>query len=325
MNEDMFTLNDERTIQEMLDDYDKLKEEVALLPSDVPKEELTEKQSQLLDDYEQNRDFLNHARNALDFTRVSTVNIVTGDAREGNTQVQSLYKDADEYSEAVTTLTAGFDDRLSEAMESTRETPVYKELEIPVGQFNSIANAPLNNPEISQMIDEKLPDKEADVLTVGEMVAVIDYTNQLFSEYDIREDSVLKDTMDEIQLNIEFDKANMLSEERYEHEAEHSEDKEHNGDDEVVIVESSDGYVMNTSEEITAENYHEVSSKIENGNEVVHNEPPRYTTNDLSEVGGNIELEEVDDLGTIEEAQGVLSEEEQEQQEQDNSDYDMDR
>ena len=47
MNEDMFTLNDERTIQEMLDDYDKLKEEVALLPSDVPKEELTEKQSQL--------------------------------------------------------------------------------------------------------------------------------------------------------------------------------------------------------------------------------------------------------------------------------------
>ena len=210
-------------------------------------------------------------------------------------------------------------------MESTRETPVYKELEIPVGQFNSIANAPLNNPEISQMIDEKLPDKEADVLTVGEMVAVIDYTNQLFSEYDIREDSVLKDTMDEIQLNIEFDKANMLSEERYEHEAEHSEDKEHNGDDEVVIVESSDGYVMNTSEEITAENYHEVSSKIENGNEVVHNEPPRYTTNDLSEVGGNIELEEVDDLGTIEEAQGVLSEEEQEQQEQVNSDYDMDR
>lgn len=128
MNEDMFTLNDERTIQEMLDDYDKLKEEVALLPSDVPKEELTEKQSQLLDDYEQNCDFLNHARNALDFTRASTVNIVTGDAREGNTQVQSLYKDADEYSEAVTTLTAGFDDRLSEAMESTRETPVYKEL-----------------------------------------------------------------------------------------------------------------------------------------------------------------------------------------------------
>ena len=161
MNEDMFTLNDERTIQEMLDDYDKLKEEVALLPSDVPKEELTEKQSQLLDDYEQNRDFLNNARNALDFTRASTVNIVTGDAREGNTQVQSLYKDADEYSEAVTTLTAGFDDRLSEAMESTRETPVYKELEIPVGQFNSIANAPLNNPEISQMIDEKLPDKKA--------------------------------------------------------------------------------------------------------------------------------------------------------------------
>ena len=36
-------------------------------------------------------------------------------------------------------------------------------------------------------------------------------------------------------------------------------------------------------------------------------------------------MEEVDDLGTIEEAQGVLSEEEQEQQEQDNSDYDMDR
>ena len=207
-------------------------------------------------------------------------------------------------------------------VEATREIPVYKEIDTNVTQFNSIVNAPLSNPEISELIDKKSPEKSADVLTVGELVAITDYTQELFREYDIREDSVLKDTMGELQLNIEQGKAYVLSEEKSEISID-DRNVEREDDKPVEFTESSDGYVMNTSEVITAENYHQVSDKIENENEVVHTEPPRYTTNDLSEVGGNIEFEEFDELGTIEEAQGVLTEDMEEQLEKDDMDLEM--
>lgn len=78
----------------------------------------------------------------------------------------------------------------------------------------------------------------------------------------------------------------------------------------VTIVESSDGYVMNTSQEITAENETEYARKVENGNEVIHNEAPTRTTIDTAEVGGNVKLEEFDDIGTEEKADGELTYEE---------------
>lgn len=317
-DEDKFTLADERTIQEMLAEYEQKKEQIALIHAAM-EAELSEQQEQVINSYEEDREFLSDVRKSLDFTKASTVNVAVGDLMNGETQVQSLYQNSDEYAEIVTSLTAGFDADFQREVEATREIPVYKEIDTNVTQFNSIVNAPLSNPEISELIDKKSPEKSADVLTVGELVAITDYTQELFREYDIREDSVLKDTMGELQLNIEQGKAYVLSEEKSEFSID-DRNVEHEDDKPVEFTESSDGYVMNTSEVITAENYHQVSDKIENENEVVHTEPPRYTTNDLSEVGGNVELEEFDELGTIEEAQGVLTEETEEQLEKDDLD-----
>jgi hypothetical protein len=89
----------------------------------------------------------------------------------------------------------------------------------------------------------------------------------------------------------------------------------------LQIVESNDGYVMAVSipaEEIAAnlDLSQEFASKVKNGNEVVHNEAPRHTTSDPSRVGGNVQLEEVDDLGTIERDSGLQTEEEKEEDEQ---------
>lgn len=320
-NEDKFTLNDERTVQEMLADYNQKKEQAALFYSAM-EAELSEQQKSVINEYEESREFLSDVRKSLDFTKASTASVVVGDLMNGETQIQSLYQNSDEYAEIVTSLTAGFDADFQREVESTRETPVYKEIDTNVTQFNSIANAPLSNPEISELIDEKLPEKNADVLTVGEIIAITDYTQELFREYDIREDSVLKDTMGELQLNIEQGKAYILSEEKSELSIE-DRNVEREDDKPVEFTESSDGYVMNTSEVITAENYQQVSDKIENENEVVHTEPPRYTTNDLSEVGGNVELEEFDELGTIEEAQGALTEDMKDQLEKDDMDLEM--
>ena len=89
----------------------------------------------------------------------------------------------------------------------------------------------------------------------------------------------------------------------------------------LQIVESNDGYVMAVSipaEEIAAnlDLSQEFASKVKNGNEVIHNEAPRHTTTDPSRVGGNVQLEEVDDLGTIERDSGLQTEEEKEEDEQ---------
>lgn len=68
----------------------------------------------------------------------------------------------------------------------------------------------------------------------------------------------------------------------------------------VEIVESSDGYVM-ASSEITAENEAEFNSRVNQANnEVVHNEAPQETTIDPSAVGGKVKLETVEDLGSKE-------------------------
>lgn len=68
----------------------------------------------------------------------------------------------------------------------------------------------------------------------------------------------------------------------------------------VEIVESSDGYVMATSE-ITPENEAEFKSRVDfTNNEVIHNEAPQETTIDLSKVGGKVKLEQVEDLGSRE-------------------------
>ena len=68
----------------------------------------------------------------------------------------------------------------------------------------------------------------------------------------------------------------------------------------VEIVESSDGYVM-ASSEITADNEAEFSSRVNQANnEVVHNEAPQETTIDPSAVGGKVKLEVAEDLGSKE-------------------------
>lgn len=68
----------------------------------------------------------------------------------------------------------------------------------------------------------------------------------------------------------------------------------------VEIVESSDGYVM-ASSEITTENEAEFNSRVNKANnEVIHNEAPQETTIDPTAVGGKVKLEVVEDLGSKE-------------------------
>lgn len=83
----------------------------------------------------------------------------------------------------------------------------------------------------------------------------------------------------------------------------------------VEIVESFDGYVLNTNRAI-AEKDKEFDSKVHRGNEVIHNEVPMHTTIDTAEVGGTVKLEQADDIGTIEKQQGIPTWEEKTEREE---------
>jgi hypothetical protein len=70
-------------------------------------------------------------------------------------------------------------------------------------------------------------------------------------------------------------------------------------DKDMEVVESNDGYVMNRSE-LSASNENQLSEKVQNGNEVIHNEPSRETTSDPARVTPNRKLETVQEKGTKE-------------------------
>lgn len=72
----------------------------------------------------------------------------------------------------------------------------------------------------------------------------------------------------------------------------------------VTIAKSNDGYVMNTSNKITAENSKEFSEKnsVENVNEVRH-DIAKETTNNLADLRPNVKLAQAKDIGSKEKAE----------------------
>lgn len=73
-------------------------------------------------------------------------------------------------------------------------------------------------------------------------------------------------------------------------------------DEEAEIVESNDGYVMGMSK-VTPANESKLYSKIEHGNEVVHNETPRETTNTIADIRPNVKYEACNDVGSKEKSE----------------------
>lgn len=67
----------------------------------------------------------------------------------------------------------------------------------------------------------------------------------------------------------------------------------------VEIVESNDGFVMNM-DALIPENAKAIRDKVENGNEVIHNEAPQETTIDPAMAKGKVKLEEARDIGSKE-------------------------
>jgi hypothetical protein len=145
-------------------------------------------------------------------------------------------------------------------------------------------------------------------VTVADMEKAIVAAEALMEQYNIPKDNIANSTLQVVSEKYQ-------KKELYVFQDVTSLEEEHtNPADDLVIVESNDGYVMatNASPELFAQNpslERDYSERVR-GNEVVHNEAPKETTIDMAKVGGNVKYEQYDDIGTIEKEKGVPTYEE---------------
>lgn len=377
---DNFTFEDHRSIQQMLDDHERLRQEIdkrsleeIVLSNDYG--ELSNSDRKIVEDYSESKFFLTATRKALDFTKSSTMEVLA-DSPDSNmdTKCATLFNSEKEYAEAMVTLTGGFNERMMKELEATRTEPFHSVF-MQENEYNATVQAPLENRVVKAAIEKEMGDGNImQNRTVSDLVDVIVYTRDIEAEYYINNDNVIDDTLAAFFDENENGRLNTIDIDRYnEHLRKEQEQQreneisaqqaaelyqsgyrstdeeriqkefmytatqaaalcimikayEENGLNEkaveqaekeikdkeipVQIVESSDGFVMNTDREITAENVKDFNQKVENGNEVIHNEVPAETTIDTAEVKGKVKYEQNDDIGTVEKKQGIPTYEE---------------
>lgn len=377
---DNFTFEDHRSIQQMLDDHERLRQEIdkrsleeIVLSNDYG--ELSNSDRKIVEDYSESKFFLTATRKALDFTKSSTMEVLA-DSPDSNmdTKCATLFNSEKEYAEAMVTLTGGFNERMMKELEATRTEPFHSVF-MQENEYNATVQAPLENRVVKAAIEKEMGDGNImQNRTVSDLVDVIVYTRDIEAEYYINNDNVIDDTLAAFFDENENGRLNTIDIDRYnEHLRKEQEQQreneisaqqaaelyqngyrstdeeriqkefmytaaqatalcvmlkayEENGLNEkaveqaekeikdkeipVQIVESNDGFVMNTDKEITSENIKDFNQKVENGNEVIHNEVPAETTIDTAEVRGKVKYEQNDDIGTVEKKQGIPTYEE---------------
>lgn len=383
---DNFTIEDQRSIQEMLDEHERLRQEIdkrsleeIVLSKDYEDyfdyykdySELSENDKALVDDYSESKYFLSATRKALDFTKSSTMEVGVDSPNSNLPDIKcvSLFNNEQEYAEAIVTLTGGFDKRMMNELEATRTEPFHSVF-MQKNEYDATVKAPLSNRVIEAAIKKEIGNTNVmQERTVSDIVDMIDYTKDLEEEYYINNENVIDETLSAVFEKNEAEKINVIDFEKYEKQAQQEQYEisaqqaaelyqegyrstdeeriqkefiytatqvaalctifkayEENGLNEkaileaerelkdkefpVQIVESNDGFVMNTNKKITSENINNFNQKVENGNEVIHNEVPAETTIDTAEVRGKVKYEQKDDIGTVEKKQGIPTYEE---------------
>lgn len=385
MNDMQLTVQDDRTLEEFLVDYEQQKQDALMLREqydaeisaiavtnersveqlDMVYQQMTDMEKEAYDDFSKSQIFMKNVASALAFTKASTsVRLEQNEGFDG-LECVSLMESPTEYGENIAVLSGGFNPEWSKALYET--TPFESQTTTPV-QFEANALAPKEMlSEVQEAVTEISGDNPLHNITVGDVTNTVSETQKYMEKYNISPENTIDDTLKTVQyadvglyqmqsFAIESDKTMVISAkqaaELYQqgYRADHTEELanldysvaqtmalatllrayEENGINAeatqkaeeslkeenipVEIVESFDGYVMNANQQITADNIKEFEAKVEDdGMTVIHNEAPMETTIDPAEVGGRVKLEEYDDIGTVEKADGVLTYEEKEE------------
>lgn len=290
----------EMRLSELLDDIREREKRLC----DMNLDELTREEAQFVLDYAQEIRILHRANDALEFVLAGTPILVNMD--NGAERVESLLEKPD-LLHHLCVLTNKYDreylaDVGRESFAAERSSLCKADV---IGKLNALCAMD----SFRQAINERVIPSED--ITVAMLCDSIEQVERVMKSFDIDRDSITSQTLDEVSRQYNKGGLHFICEEKVEREQVKREGLE--------IVESNDGYVMNTnaSPEMISEMpelENEYSAAVRNGNEVIHSEPPRETTIDLAEVGGNVRLEQFDDIGTVEKGQGIPTYEERVEQ-----------
>lgn len=278
--------NDNMTTGQMLERYNEIEKEIRKIDF----KSLTDHDRETLNEYAEMKNFFTDIAHALDFTSNSMTFVLETD---GSVKTKSMIS-VMQYAKNITDLTSGLD---KDFMQTVRQEQ-YKGIPIDehrerVQTLNSIRKELVIGIGVIQSAVKSEGFAER---TVGDIKKALERTDELMKIYGIDKENAYEETAEKFRKLNSENQLLIIPDER-----EIRQEKENKP---VTIVESNDGYVMNTSEKITAENSREFSDKnrVENINEV-HHDIAKETTNNIADVRPNVKLEQADDLGSKEKAE----------------------
>lgn len=199
-----FTSDDHRSIQEMLDERDRLRIAVSkrnfedLISPDgklYRYENMSVEDLEICHEYAKSQYFFTTVRSVLDFAKTST-GVFAEFSSNGDIKCASLFNSVQEYAKAVVTLTGGFDKRMSEEIEETRTTP-FRSSFMQKDEYDSSVNAPLDCGVVKKTIMEEIGNSDImNERTVGDVVDIIYHIMEIEYEYSIapETENVIEDT-----------------------------------------------------------------------------------------------------------------------------------
>ena len=272
-------------------------------------EDMTEQDRQALKEHQEIQKFYTDVAESLAFVSQSAGVVM----ENGDTEIKSIMPQ-EQYGELLSTLSNGSDRNFMELVLAEKVSDsTFSERQEELKLMEKIPETVIEkNPELQ----EQTAQLSENLYTVEEMKNAVEVTGQIMQEYSIdNKDDILLQTQEVFQ-ELNSDDKLITLEKQESPEAELTallEEEQYENEKPVVITESSDGYIMNTSKALSSGNVEQAVTEdgrkapIENGNEI-HHEVAQETTNDLSEVSPVVHLEESGGVSTLETELGITEE-----------------
>lgn len=287
-NSEKNCFNDGMTMTQMLDRYSELEGKIRYINYD----KISDSDREVLKEYADIKMLITDMSKSVDFLSNSTAVMIEDD---GSIAIRSMIS-KDDYVKNLDVLTNGFDKDFIRAIQSEQyKSAPYDEHSERLHITNGVRESVISTAAISLAIEQEI-EKENYEITVGDVRKSLEDAEKLMLENGVGKEDVFEETIKQFNKMYDENKLEVIG--RIE---EINVDKTEKP---VTIVESNDGYVMNTSEKLSAENSKDFSNKnnIKNVNEVCH-DLPKETTNNIADVRPNVRLEQVNDIGSKEQAE----------------------
>lgn len=289
---------DNMLITELEEHYRQLEQQIQQMEA----ENMTEQEELAFEEYQEIRKFYTDVANSLGFVSQSAELTMN----DGEMEIGSMLK-PEEYGQLLTTLSTGRNPEFEQFLQMEKSgnlTEHERQYELQLMQ-----KMPENVMQ-STALYEAVKSAERSEYLVSEVKDAVEQSEQLMQMYGIDKSDSVEQTGIVFRKLEETDKLIILPKDRV---TEQQLEEQYEEEKPVVITESSDGYIMNTSKALSSGNVEQAVTEdgrkapIENGNEI-HHEVAQETTNDLSEVSPVVHLEESGGVSTLETELGITEE-----------------